>query len=68
MTFSDFVENVIKTPICCELKHNLDKWYEFYSKDHNPELPIGSEKIDFLIILQIFMALYEKESDIYVNY
>ena len=37
MTFSDFVENVIKTPICYELKMNLDKWYEFYSKDHNPE-------------------------------
>lgn len=39
MTFSDFVENVIKTPICCELKQNLDKWYELYEKDHNTEPP-----------------------------
>lgn len=68
MTFSDFVENVIKTPICCELKHNLDKWYEFYSKDHNPEPPRGSEKSILLILLPIFVMLYEKESDIYVNY
>ena len=37
MTFSDFVENVVKTPICCELKQNLDKFYELYSKDPNYE-------------------------------
>ena len=61
MTFSYFVENVVKTPICCELKRYLDKLYELYEKDRNNELPIGSEKIDFLILLQIFMALYEKE-------
>ena len=68
MNFSDFVENVIETPICCELKQNLDKWYEFYSKDHNNELPIGSEKSILLILLPIFVTLYEKESDLYVNY
>ena len=48
MTFSDFVENVIKIPICYELKMNLDKWYEFYSKDHNPEPQRGSESLDIL--------------------
>ena len=37
MTFSDFVENVVKTPICCELKLYLDKLYELYEKDHNHE-------------------------------
>ena len=68
MTFSDFVENVVKTPICCELKQNLDKFYELYSKDPNREPPIGSVKNDFLMLLQIFIALYEKESDLYVKY
>ena len=63
MTFSDFVETVVKTPICCELKHNLDNFYELYSKDPNYELPIGSVKNDFLMLLQIFMALYEKETN-----
>lgn len=35
MIFSDFVEVVLETPICYELKQHLDKWYEFYAK--NPE-------------------------------
>ena len=61
MTFSDFVENVIETPICCELKLYLDKLYEFYSKDHNREPPRGSEKSILLILLPIFVTLYEKE-------
>ena len=61
MTFSDFVENAIETPICCELKWYLDKLYEFYSKDHNPEPPRGSEKSILLILLPIFVTLYEKE-------
>ena len=50
MTFSDFVENVVKTPICCELKQNLDKWYEFYSKDHNHEM----EEIDMKLTKEEF--------------
>lgn len=37
MTFSEFVENVIETPICCELKRYLDKLYELYEKDYNHE-------------------------------
>ena len=68
MTFSDFVENVVKTPICGELKLYLDKLYELYEKGHNPEPPRGSEKSILLILLPIFVTLYKKESDIYVNY
>ncbi len=33
MNFGDFVEKMEETPICCELKQVLDKWYEFYIKD-----------------------------------
>lgn len=33
MAFSDFVESVIETPICCALKLHLDKWHEFYVKN-----------------------------------
>lgn len=33
MTFGDFVERVVETPICCELKQHLDKLHESYIKD-----------------------------------
>ena len=46
MTFSEFVENVIETPICCELKRYLDKLYELYEKDYNHE----QEKLDMDIL------------------
>ena len=36
MNFSDFVESVVKTPICCELKQHLDTLYENYTKGVTP--------------------------------
>lgn len=33
MNFGDFVEKMEETPLCCELKQLLDKWYEWYVKD-----------------------------------
>lgn len=67
MAFSDFVENVVETPICCELKQILDKWHEFYVKD--PEKcvfylkpPRGSAKSDLLIVLPLLLEMYEKEN------
>lgn len=50
MTFSEFVENVIETPICCELKWYLDKLYEFYEKDYNHE----QEKLDMKLTKEEF--------------
>ena len=63
MTFSDFVESVTETPICCELKQHLDKCYELYAKD--PEkcmfnlrlLQRGSAKSDLSILLPLFLAM-----------
>ena len=65
MTFSDFVENVVETPICCELKQGLDKVYEFYTKD--PEkcvfylrpLTRGSAKSDLLMLLPLFLEMHD---------
>jgi len=65
MNFSDFVENVVETPICCELKQQLDKWHEFYTKD--PKKCIekmsmrGSTKNYLFLHLLLLMELYESE-------
>lgn len=64
MVFSNFVESVVETPICCELKQHLDKLYDIYSKD--PEnlasyfrgSARGSAKSDFLILLPLFLKMY----------
>lgn len=67
MTFSDFVESVIETPICCELKQRLDVLYELYAKD--PEKCVlyltslqrrGSAKSDLLMFLPLLLVLYER--------
>ena len=65
MVFSDFVENVVETPICCELKQCLDKWYEFYA--NNPEKYVlylkftrGSVKSDMLMLLPLLLKMYER--------
>ena len=50
MTFSDFVEKTIETPICCELKRYLDKLYELYEKDRNHEM----EEIDMKLTKEEF--------------
>lgn len=65
MIFSDFVESVVETPICCELKQQLDKWYEFYTK--NPEKCMekmsmrGSTKTICFLHLLLLMELYKSE-------
>ena len=67
MTFSDFVESVVETPICFELKQQLDKWYEFYTK--NPEKCMGkmsmrgSTKNYLFLHLLLLMELYESEEE-----
>ena len=71
MVFSDFVESVVETPICCELKQHLDKLYEIYSKDpENENLASyfrgsarGSAKSDFLILLPFFLTMDEEENN-----
>ena len=65
MTFSDFVESVLETPICCETKQELDKWHEFYAK--NPEkckekmFTRGSTKSNLFTHLWVLLTLYESE-------
>jgi len=67
MMFSDFVERVTETPICCELKRSLDKLYEFYTKDHDKCMfylqPLrGSAKSNsFRILLPLLLEMYKKE-------
>ena len=66
MNFSDFVESVVETPICCELKQQLDKWHEFYAK--NPEKCMekmfirGSTKNHLFIHLLLLLELYERSN------
>ena len=52
MTFSDFVEKAIETPICYELKRYLDKLYELYEKDRNHEM----EELDMKLTKEEFKA------------
>lgn len=67
MTFSDFVESVLETPICCESKQQLDKWHELYVK--NPEKCIekmstrGSAKSNLFTHLLVLLTLYEKVTE-----
>lgn len=70
MAFSDFVESVVETPICCELKQRLDKWHEFYTKD--PEKCViylesliarGSAKSNLLMMLLPLLLETYKERD-----
>lgn len=64
MSFSDFVESVLETPICCELKQPLNKIYEFYAK--NPEkcilyltsLSRKSAENVLLIVLPLLLDIY----------
>lgn len=65
MVFSDFVESVIETPICCELKLYLDKLHEVYTKDPEKFMSFlepgrGSAKADFLMLLPFFLKMYEE--------
>lgn len=68
MVFSCFVENVVETPISCELKQCLDKWHELYIK--NPEKYAsyllkqsrGSAKSNFWILfLPLLVEMYESK-------
>ena len=56
MTFSDFVENAIETPICCELKQNLDKLYELYEHE---ELDMKLTKEEFKAANNNIMTVME---------
>ncbi len=62
MLFSDFVESVVETPICCELKQHLDRLYEFYAKDPENLASYfrGSAKSDFLILVPLLLKMYEE--------
>lgn len=73
MAFSDFVESVIETPICCALKLHLDKWHEFYVK--NPKKCVfylktmrGSAKNNLFTLLPVLLEMYEiYESEVEKN-
>ncbi len=66
MNFGDFVEEMEETPICCELKQLLDKWYEIYAKDPekcmNEELVRGSSKNYLFMHLMLLANLYERSN------
>ena len=66
MVFSDFVENVVETPICCELKQCLDKLHEFYTKDSEkcvlylkPLMRGSAKNNSLMILLPLLLELYE---------
>ena len=67
MVFSDFVESVVETPICCKLKQYLDKWHEFYTKDpekcrfYLTSRLRESAKNNLLITLPLLLEMYEEE-------
>ena len=56
MTFSEFVENVIETPICCELKRYLDKLYELYEQE---KLDMKLTKEEFKVANNNIMTVIE---------
>ena len=72
MTFSDFVENVVKTPICCELKQNFDKLYELYEKDKGDKYMKGIKNLEIVVTendkMSYFEIKYKEEvTENYVN-
>ena len=67
MAFSDFVESVVETPICCELKQYLDKLYEFYAKDPEkcvlslePQQRGSAKSHSLMILLPLLLKMYEE--------
>lgn len=69
MAFSDFVESVIETPICHELKQYLDKWHDFYARDPQKCMLYltarlrGSAKNNLSITLPLLLEMYDESEE-----
>lgn len=70
-SFGNFVENVVETPICCELKQHLDKLYEIYIKDYKkcmfylqPLMRESAKSNSFRILLPSLLEKYYVKKEI----